>query len=440
LGINFANGSSTGVVAYDQDGGLSSSDSVTGSWHKRCVDLTPYAPSTIGAVWIGAGNLTPAGTWDMYFGDISITSSDGTVTPIYSRYKSIGLDLWINRTGPTNLQAFAETSNSTADSVQGLETTTYYHGDQIGSARMVTSGGGWPVSSDTFYPFGQEQTATADPNHYKFTGQERDSESNLDYFKARHYSFTAGRFMSPDPYSGSMDPSNPQSFNRYPYVGNMPLGYKDPTGLFGEEIFTIVGPGTSLCLKICAWAGPVGWAAAGVTGLLELTHILGLWGQPAFHGSLQPRPANPNSCSVGPDGKKVTGPPGSSVYQNARALNRAATIAKIPGAWAQSAVFATWVGLVTPHSVWDFKNGVTDPSTYQQYADYGNYNYGATCSALGLGPGTCGDAAGQATRLTNGGSLEGEGGINQYPYGDQSRDAQFVKKGYDDYQNGRICP
>ena len=35
---------------------------------------------------------------------------------------------------------------------------------------------GWPISSDLFYPFGQEQNPTTDPNHYKFTGKEREGE------------------------------------------------------------------------------------------------------------------------------------------------------------------------------------------------------------------------------------------------------------------------
>jgi len=37
--------------------------------------------------------------------------------------------------------------------------------------------------------------------------------------------------MSPDPYGGSYDPSNPQSFNRYAYALNNPVSAVDPSGL-----------------------------------------------------------------------------------------------------------------------------------------------------------------------------------------------------------------
>jgi RHS repeat-associated protein len=67
---------------------------------------------------------------------------------------------------------------------------------------------------------------------YKFTGKERDTESGLDYFGARYYASSMGRFMSPDP-SGLYyaDQTNPQSFNLYAYALNNPLKFIDPTGL-----------------------------------------------------------------------------------------------------------------------------------------------------------------------------------------------------------------
>lgn len=89
---------------------------------------------------------------------------------------------------------------------------------------------GWPVSSNTYYPFGQEPTPSADGNHYKFTGKERDSESGLDNFGARYYGSSMGRFMSPDgPFAGSTE-ENPQSWNLYSYVQNNPLSNTDPDG------------------------------------------------------------------------------------------------------------------------------------------------------------------------------------------------------------------
>jgi len=66
---------------------------------------------------------------------------------------------------------------------------------------------------------------------HKFTGQERDSESNLDNFGARYDSSAMGRFMSPDPGNAGADPSDPQSWNMYSYVMNNPLRFIDPTGM-----------------------------------------------------------------------------------------------------------------------------------------------------------------------------------------------------------------
>ena len=69
------------------------------------------------------------------------------------------------------------------------------------------------------------------------TGKERDIESGNDYFGARYYASTMGRFMSPD-WSAKVTPvpyaklSDPQSLNLYAYVGNNPMTRFDPDGHF----------------------------------------------------------------------------------------------------------------------------------------------------------------------------------------------------------------
>jgi RHS repeat-associated protein len=80
------------------------------------------------------------------------------------------------------------------------------------------------------------RSASADPSI--FTGKERDSESGNDYFGARYYASTMGRFMSPD-WSAKEEPvpyaklGNPQSLNLYSYVYNNPLSNVDPDGHLG---------------------------------------------------------------------------------------------------------------------------------------------------------------------------------------------------------------
>ena len=61
------------------------------------------------------------------------------------------------------------------------------------------------------------------------TGKERDSESGNDYFGARYYSSSMGRFMSPDTVLNlSRILANPKRWNRYTYVLNSPLGKVGP--------------------------------------------------------------------------------------------------------------------------------------------------------------------------------------------------------------------
>ena len=82
------------------------------------------------------------------------------------------------------------------------------------------------------HPFGGERVVAAGSgNTYKFTGKERDSESGLDYFGARYYTSTLGKFVTPDPLMARAHVSNPQTWNRYSYTLNKPLRFVAPDGL-----------------------------------------------------------------------------------------------------------------------------------------------------------------------------------------------------------------
>jgi RHS repeat-associated protein len=77
------------------------------------------------------------------------------------------------------------------------------------------------------------------PTEHFFTGKERDTESGNDYFGARYFESSMGRFLSPDPLLVQMlkprsflaHIGNPQTWNKYAYVLNNPLIAIDPDGL-----------------------------------------------------------------------------------------------------------------------------------------------------------------------------------------------------------------
>lgn len=101
--------------------------------------------------------------------------------------------------------------------------THYATADHLGSPRVITNSSGGVVSRHDYKPFGEELFAltggrtagmgfsVTDGNRKKFTGYERDNETGLDFAQARYNSSALGRFTSPDPYSGSMSATDPQS-------------------------------------------------------------------------------------------------------------------------------------------------------------------------------------------------------------------------------------
>lgn len=113
-------------------------------------------------------------------------------------------------------------------------TTYFLHNDWLGTRRVATDPTAAVKDTCTGLPFGDGINCIGtEVNFNRFTDYVHDPESNLEHTLFRQYSSTQGRFLSPDPYLGSMDLGNPQSINRYPYVFGNPINFTDPLGLEG---------------------------------------------------------------------------------------------------------------------------------------------------------------------------------------------------------------
>ena len=121
--------------------------------------------------------------------------------------------------------------------VANLGPIYYYYGDHLGTARVITDGGGTKCYDADYFPWGGEQHVYVNScaQNYKFTGKERDPDTGSDYFGARWYRNTMARFYSPD-WSAVPEavPSavltDPQTLNLYSYVRNNPTTVGDPDG------------------------------------------------------------------------------------------------------------------------------------------------------------------------------------------------------------------
>jgi RHS repeat-associated protein len=138
------------------------------------------------------------------------------------------------------------------DPLAGVPTDRSSSVGWFGTRRAQTDAFGVIEQTCSSLPYGdalacssQPDNATAGPSPYlaslyaptehHFTGKERDTESGNDYFEARYYSSTMGRFLSPD-WSAKEEPvpyaklDDPQTLNLYAYVENNPMDRVDADG------------------------------------------------------------------------------------------------------------------------------------------------------------------------------------------------------------------
>src|SRR3990172_2262470 len=108
----------------------------------------------------------------------------------------------------------------------------YFLTDHLGSVVAVTDDDGTLTSQQRYLPFGAERTdvGSITQTDFGYTGQRSldDGMGGLMDYKARMYLPALGRFIQAD--NLIPDPSNPQAWNRFSYVGNKPVNFNDPTG------------------------------------------------------------------------------------------------------------------------------------------------------------------------------------------------------------------
>ena len=98
--------------------------------------------------------------------------------------------------------------------------------DHLGSTRLVYGSGGAVREQMNYMPYGEFMTHSATTvGKFKFTGKERDTETNYDYFGARYYNSKLGLWNSVDPLASKYPGWSP-----YNYVECNPLNKYDPDG------------------------------------------------------------------------------------------------------------------------------------------------------------------------------------------------------------------
>ena len=103
----------------------------------------------------------------------------------------------------------------------------------------------------------------------KFIGQPHDNGTGLDYFGARFYSASLGRFTSPDQVIlTSRRMAQPHLLNLYAYANNNPLSYTDPTGMDAGPIYNPIADASDPFTPI--------WGPSSGSSLNELVNYYGI--------------------------------------------------------------------------------------------------------------------------------------------------------------------
>ncbi len=140
-------------------------------------------------------------------------------------------EIWADLNGSNNFETrylHGDAVDQLFARVSAAGAAAWYLTDHEGSVTNLTDASGNLQDTITYDGYGNVTTESNSSfgDRFKYTGQELDSETGLQYNRARYYSATVGRWTSQDPLSFSAGDTN-----LYRYVNNQPTDATDPDGL-----------------------------------------------------------------------------------------------------------------------------------------------------------------------------------------------------------------
>jgi RHS repeat-associated protein len=192
---------------------------------------------------IGTNTTTYGWDYENQLTSVTLPASGGTVS---FKYDPLGRRIYKSSPAVTSIFAYdgenlAEETSSSGSVVaryangrhidELLEmirssSTLFYNADALATVTSLSNGTGGLSQTYSYDAYGtQTGSSGSATNLFRFTGRELDTETALNYYRARYYDPAVGRFLSEDPEGfGGGD-------NFYAYVANNPSLWNDPFGL-----------------------------------------------------------------------------------------------------------------------------------------------------------------------------------------------------------------
>jgi RHS repeat-associated protein len=241
------------TFSYDRYGNVTKSGSI--SFMPGYSPSSNHYTSVQGATYDSNGNLTNDGTnaygYDAENFVVTLMSSSGTATITrdalgriveVDQPSGVYREMVYNAIGKGAVMAGPFTVEDDFATLPGggeLEALDggsggylFHHKDWLGTSRLISNISTQSMYFDSVYaPFGENYSPSGTTD-LEFTKQRQDVIPGIYDFQYREYNPNQGRWVSPDPAGRSaVDPSNPQTWNRYAYVANNALTSMDSLGL-----------------------------------------------------------------------------------------------------------------------------------------------------------------------------------------------------------------